>query len=41
MEVVSFWNDLSWVLDLRTPFLNIFFDLYPVSINIFLKKYLL
>ena len=42
MEVVSFWNDLSWVLDLRTPFLNIFFDLvslagYPTFLILFLS----
>ena len=42
MEVVSFWNDLSWVLDLRTPFLNIFFDLvslagYPTFLIFFLS----
>ena len=42
MEVISFWNDLSWVLDLRTPFLNIFFDLvslagYPTFLILFLS----
>ena len=42
MEVVSLWNDLSWVLDLRTPFLNIFFDLvslagYPTFLILFLS----
>ena len=42
MEVVSFWNDLSWVLDLRSPFLNIFFDLvslagYPTFLILFLS----
>ena len=42
MEVVSFWNDLSWVLDLRTPFLNIFFDSvslagYPTFLILFLS----
>jgi len=42
MEIISFWNDLSWVLDLRTPFLNIFFDLvslagYPTFLILFLS----
>ena len=39
---MSIWNDLSWVLDLRTPFLNIFFDLvslagYPTFLILFLS----
>ena len=42
MEVISFWNDLSWILDLRTPFLNTFFDLvslagYPTFLILFLS----
>ena len=42
MEDVSFWNDLSWILDLRTPFLNTFFDLvslagYPTFLILFIS----
>ena len=42
MEGMSFWNDLSWILDLRTPFLNTFFDLvslagYPTFLILFIS----
>ena len=42
MEAMSFWNDLSWILDLRTPFLNTFFDLvslagYPTFLILFIS----
>jgi hypothetical protein len=42
METISFWNELSWVLDLRTPFFNIFFDLvslagYPTFLILFIS----
>ena len=42
MEDVSFWNDLSWIFDLRTPFLNTFFDLvslagYPTFLILFIS----
>ena len=42
MEDLSFWNDLSWILDLRTPFLNTFFDLvslagYPTFLILFIS----
>ena len=42
MEAMSFWNDLSWILDLRTPFLNSFFDLvslagYPTFLILFIS----
>ena len=42
MEGMSFWNDLSWIFDLRTPFLNTFFDLvtlagYPTFLILFIS----
>ena len=42
MEAMSFWNELSWILDLRTPFLNTFFDLvslagYPTFLILFIS----
>ena len=42
METISFWNELSCVLDLRTPFFNIFFDLvslagYPTFLILFIS----
>ena len=42
MEGMSFWNDLSWIFNLRTPFLNTFFDLvslagYPTFLILFIS----
>lgn len=42
MELASFWNDLSWVVDLRTPFLNLFFNSvslmgYPTFLILFIS----
>ena len=39
---VSFWNDLSWVESIRSPFLNIFFDTislagYPTFLILFIS----
>jgi len=42
MENISIWNDLSWILDIRSPALSFFFETislagYPTFLILFIS----